>query len=316
MTTYGYLGPEGTFAEAALLASLGVTEEAAGPPEGVELRPYAGVAAAIAAVRSGEVAASMVPVENSVEGAVAQTLDELATGQPLTVVGEAVLPVTFALLARPGTTLGDVRRVGTHPHAEAQTRRWFAEHLPGVAVVPTTSTAAAAAALADGTAQWDGAVSAPFAASVYGLAVLAEGVGDNPSAETRFVLVSGPAAPPAATGADKTSLVLYIGQDHPGALMEILTEFAVRGINLTRIESRPTGGGIGDYFFSIDCEGHVDDARVGEALMGLRRVCAEVRFLGSFPRVDGVRPILRRGVSDEEYRDAQAWLARVREGRP
>jgi prephenate dehydratase len=257
----------------------------------------------------------MVPVENSVEGAVAQTLDELASGAPLTVVGEAVLPVTFSLLARPGTTLADVRRVGTHPHAEAQTRQWFAEHLPGVAVVPTTSTAAAAAALRDGTAQWDGAITAPFAATVYGLAVLAEGVGDNAAAETRFVLVSGPTAPPAASGADKTSLVLYIGQDHPGALLEILTEFAVRGINLTRIESRPTGGGIGDYFFSIDCEGHVDDARVGEALMGLRRVCAEVRFLGSFPRVDGVRPTLRRGVSDAEYHDAQAWLARVREGR-
>jgi prephenate dehydratase len=158
-------------------------------------------------------------------------------------------------------------------------------------------------------------VSAPFAGTLYGLTALAEGVGDNPAAETRFVLVSAPTAPPAATGADKTSLVLYIGQDHPGALLEILTEFAVRGINLTRIESRPTGGGIGDYFFSIDCEGHVDDARVGEGLMGLRRVCAEVRFLGSFPRVDGVRPTLRRGVSDTEYHDAQAWLARVREGR-
>jgi prephenate dehydratase len=312
VTAYGYLGPEGTFSEAALLASLGATD---GLPEGVRLTPYAGVAAAIAGVRAGEVVASMVPVENSVEGAVAQTLDLLATGAPLTVIGEAVLPVAFSLLARPGTTLADLKRVGTHPHAEAQTRQWFAAHLPGVAVVPTTSTAAAAAALADGTAHWDGDVSAPIAASLYGLAVHAEGVGDNAAAETRFVLVSGPAAPPAASGADKTSLVLYIGQDHPGALMEILTEFAVRGINLTRIESRPTGGGIGDYFFSIDCEGHVDDARVGEALMGLRRVCAEVRFLGSFPRVDGVRPALRRGVSDAEYHDAQAWLARVREGR-
>ena len=315
MTAYGYLGPEGTFAEAALLATLGASDGVASLPEGIELTPYVGVAAAIAGVRAGEVAASMVPVENSVEGAVAQTLDELAAGEPLTVIGEAVLPVTFSLLARPGTRLEDLRRVGTHPHAEAQTRQWFARNLPGVSVVPTTSTAAAAAALADGSAQWEAAVGAPFAGTLYGLATLAEGVGDNPSAETRFVLVSGPTAPPTATGADKTSLVLYIGQDHPGALLEILTEFAVRGINLTRIESRPTGGGIGDYFFSIDCEGHIDDARVGEALMGLRRVCAEVRFLGSFPRVDGVRPTLRRGVSDTEYHDAQAWLARVREGR-
>ena len=98
-------------------------------------------------------------------------------------------------------------------------------------------------------------------------------------------------------------------------LLEILTEFAVRGVNLTRIESRPTGGGIGDYFFSVDVEGHLDDARVGEALMGLRRVCAEVRYLGSYPKVDGRPPVLRPGVTDQEFRQAQAWLARIREGR-
>jgi prephenate dehydratase len=106
-----------------------------------------------------------------------------------------------------------------------------------------------------------------------------------------------------------------MGQDHPGALLEILTEFAVRGVNLTRIESRPTGGGIGDYFFSVDVEGHLGDARVGEALMGLRRVCAEVRYLGSYPRLDGRAPVIRRGVADEEFREAQAWLARIRAGR-
>jgi prephenate dehydratase len=117
------------------------------------------------------------------------------------------------------------------------------------------------------------------------------------------------------TGADKTSLVLTIGKDHPGALLEILTEFAVRGINLTRIESRPTGGGIGDYFFSVDVEGHVDEARVGEALIGLHRICADVRYLGSYPRADRVAPVLRPGVSDAEYAQAQAWLARIRDGR-
>jgi prephenate dehydratase len=150
---------------------------------------------------------------------------------------------------------------------------------------------------------------------VYGLTVLADEVADNPGAETRFVLVTRPCPPQPATGADKTTLAAYIGEDHPGALLEILTEFAVRGVNLTRIESRPTGGGIGDYFFSIDIEGHVDDARVGEALMGLRRVCTHVRYLGSYPRVGGVPATLRRGVSDGDFRDAQAWLSRVRQGR-
>ncbi len=132
---------------------------------------------------------------------------------------------------------------------------------------------------------------------------------------TRFVLVGPPGTPPLPTGIDKTSLVAYIHDDHPGALLEILTEFAVRGVNLTRIESRPTGDRLGDYHFSIDCEGHVDDARVGEVLVGLRRVCADVRFLGSYARADGVAPTVPRGTSDADFRDAQAWLARVRDGR-
>jgi prephenate dehydratase len=109
-------------------------------------------------------------------------------------------------------------------------------------------------------------------------------------------------------------LVAFIGDDHPGALLEVLTEFAVRGINLTWIESRPTGGGLGRYCFSIDCEGHIVDARVGEALTGLRRICTDVRFLGSYPRADGSPPTVRRGTSDGEFRDAAAWLARVRAG--
>ncbi len=307
MTAYGYLGPAGTFSEAALVDCA--------PDPDADLVPFATVALALGAVRAGEVDAALVPLENSVEGSVAQTLDELAAGEPLVMVREARLPVSFVIAAPVGARLEGVSTVATHPHAEAQTRQWFAAHLPDVTVVAATSTAAAAAALAEGTAGWDAAVCAPIAAKVYGLDVLASEVGDNSAAETRFVLVSRPVPPRPATGADKTSLVLYIGQDHPGALLEILTEFAVRGVNLTRIESRPTGGGIGDYLFSVDIEGHVDDARVGEALMGLRRVCADVRYLGSYPRVDGDRPSLRRGVSDPDYHEAQAWLARIRDGR-
>jgi prephenate dehydratase len=110
-------------------------------------------------------------------------------------------------------------------------------------------------------------------------------------------------------------VVAFIADDHPGALLELLTEFAVRGVNLTRIESRPTGAGLGRYCFSIDCEGHVADARMGEALSALRRICADVRFLGSYPRADGAPPTLRSGVTDTDFRDAAAWLAAVREGR-
>lgn len=303
---YAYLGPEGTFAEAALRTIPAAARS--------ELQPAPTVAGALTAVRRGEADHALVPIENSVEGSVAATLDELAAGDPLMVTREVLLPVTFALLARPGTALTDVRRVATHPHAEAQCRRWLSVALPDATVLPALSTAAAAAALEDGTAQHDAAIAAPIAAERYRLTVLAEDVGDSPDAVTRFVLVSRPAQPPLPSGHDKTSLVAFIADDHPGALLEVLTEFAVRGVNLTRIESRPTGERLGRYCFSIDCEGHVDDARVGEALMGLRRVCPDVRFLGSYPRADD-RPEPDHSVDDAVYRDAAAWLGRVRDGR-
>ena len=144
------------------------------------------------------------------------------------------------------------------------------------------------------------------------MAVLASAIGDNPDAVTRFVLVTRPTAPPHPTGADRTSLVAFISDDHPGALLEILEQFATRGVNLTRIESRPTGHGMGRYCFAVDCEGHVNDARVGEALVGLRRVCADVRFLGSYARADGVPATVGRGTSNSDFADAEQWLARLR----
>ena len=142
--------------------------------------------------------------------------------------------------------------------------------------------------------------------------VLAEDIGDNDEAWTRFILLAQTGHLPAPTGADKTTLSLFMRADHPGALMEILTEFSVRGVNLTRIESRPTRKALGDYFFSVDCEGHVNDARVGEALAGLHRICADVRFLGSYPRHDGKQPLVRDGVTDADFRDAEQWLQQVR----
>jgi prephenate dehydratase len=163
--------------------------------------------------------------------------------------------------------------------------------------------------------QLDAALAGAFAAEMYGLAVLAADAHDRADAVTRFVVVTQPGPLAAATGSDRTSLVAFLAEDHPGALMEILTEFAVRGINLMRIESRPTGDGLGRYYFFIDCEGHVDDARVGEALMGLRRVCADVRFLGSYPRHDGGVTHIRAGTSDAEFAAAAAWLSRLRYGR-
>jgi prephenate dehydratase len=308
---YAYLGPEGTFTEQAL-RSLPAAARA-------ELQPCATVTIALDAVRDGGADGAVVPIENSVEGSVPVTLDELATGEPLMITREITVPVAFSLLARPGTTRHDIRRVATHPHAAAQTRRWVASQLPDAETVHATSTAAAAAVLAgtpaDQDPPWDAAISAPLAAEHYRLSVLADGIADNPDAETRFVLVSRPGVPAPPTGADKTSLVAFIRDDHPGALLELLEEFQLRGVNLTRIESRPTGVGLGRYCFSIDAEGHLEDSRVGEAMMGLRRNCADVRFLGSYPRVDGVKAQVRDGTTDRDFTDAAAWLARLRDGR-
>src|SRR6266536_2994700 len=167
----------------------------------------------------------------------------------------------------------------------------------------------------DADGQIGAALAGAFAAPKYGLAVLGSDVNDHEGAGTRFVVVSTPGRLPARTGSDRTSLVAFLAEDHPGALAEILTEFAVRGVNLTRLESRPTGDMLGRYCFSIDCEGHIDEARVGEALMGLRRACANVRFLGSYPRRDGGTARVRPGTSDAEFADATAWLARLRYGR-
>ena len=302
---YAYLGPEGTFTEAALAAF--------DPAAVAAAMPCATIQATLDAVRGGEADRAIVPIENSVEGAVNATLDELATGPDIAICAELLLPVTFALLARPGTAPGDVKTVGGHPQAQAQCRRWLAANLPGAEWLPASSNAEAARQAAEGTI--DAALAGAFAAERYGLAVLAAEVSDVAGAVTRFVVVGPPGPVPAATGADRTSLVAFLREDHPGALMELLTEFAVRGINLTRIESRPTGDGLGKYCFSIDCEGHLDDARVGEALMGLRRVCADVRFLGSYPRHDGGRAQVRPGTSDTEFAQAAAWLGRLRYGR-
>lgn len=301
---FSYLGPAGTFTEAALRTLPAAV--------GGELYPMPTVAAALDAVRVGEVDNAVVPFENSIEGSVATTLDELAAGEPLQVVEEILLRVSFALLVRPGTSLGAIQTVATHPHAEAQCRRWLGTMLPEARVTLVASTAEAARLVGEGV--HDAAVSAPVAAGHYGLTALVDDVQDNEDAVTRFVVVARPRQLAAPTGADRTTLVAYIADDHPGALLEILTEFAVRGVNLTRIESRPTGSGLGRYCFSVDAEGHIADARVGEALSALRRVCADVRFLGSYPRADQVPPTTKPGVTDADFADAAAWLARLRAG--
>ncbi|MBL1091381.1 MULTISPECIES: prephenate dehydratase [Streptomyces] len=302
---YTYLGPAGTFTEAALRSL----------PEAAtrELVPMVSVPAALDAVRAGEAAAALVPIENSVEGGVTTTLDELASGEPLMIYREVLLPIAFALLVRPGTTLDGVKTVTGHPVAQPQVRKWLAAQLPEAVWESAASNADGARLVQEG--RYDGAFAGEFAAATYGLTPLVTDIHDAQNAATRFVLVGRPARPAAPTGADKTSVVLWLAEDHPGALLELLQEYAVRGVSMMRIESRPTGEGIGRYCFSVDCEGHITDRRVSEVLMGLKRVCREVRFLGSYPRADETTPSVRRQMTDSAFTEAADWLARCLDGR-
>lgn len=298
MPTLAYLGPEGTFTEQAARA----LDAAA------TLVPTVSVIAAITALRDREVDGACVPVENSVEGSVPATLDSLAQDDPVVAVAEHVLPIRFSILARPGTRLTEVATVATHPHAAAQVRGWLAAHLPGAETELVASTAAAAVAVVDGEA--DAAICAPAAVQHYPLAELATGVHDVGDAETRFLLLRRPGPLPPPTGRDRTSLVA-VAADRPGALLEVLAEFALRGINLTRIESRPMRGRLGEYRFFLDCDGHVANAAVGDALAELYRRCHSVRFLGSYPRTGPPGT----GPDPEGFRVARQWLEEVRAGR-
>ncbi len=309
-TRFVFLGPEGTFAEQALR-----TVPAA---ERGTRTPARSIGEALEAVRAGDADAALVPLENSIGGAVGVTLDELAEGEPLVITREVILPVEFVLGARPGTLLPAVRSVAAHPQASTQCRGWLRTHLPDAVVVDMLSNGAAAAGAATG--EYDAAICAPIGATRHRLAVLADKIADHPDAVTRFALLSRPGPPPPPTGDDVTSLAVFIAHDRVGALLSVLMELAVRGVNLTRIESRPTGEALGRYVFFLDCTGHVADVRLGEALQGLRRVCADVRFLGSYPRhrwngTTGERPVpAPAGLSDADYADAAAWLARLRAG--
>lgn len=271
MSTYAYLGPIGTFTEAALRK---ITSSAD------LLTPYANVTATLNAVRAGAADFAVVPIENSVEGVVARTLDELATGEPLVIAGEIILPVSFALMVKNEGAL--IKAIATHPHAESQCRSYIAQNYPNAEIIPTASTATAAEALTRG--EFDAAIAAPVAAEHYGLKIIAHNIGDNDGAVTRFVLVRKPGELPRATGNDRTSLAVFIAIDHVGALLEVLTEFAKENVNLTFIQSRPTGLELGHYHFIIDAEGHINDTPVAQALAGLKKICEDIRFLGSYPR--------------------------------
>jgi prephenate dehydratase len=231
----------------------------------------------------------------------------------LRIYGEYLVPVNFNLVARAGTKLSDVVTVAAHPVAYAQVRDWLAANLPNHKHLPATSNAAAAADLLSSDAA-DAAISTPHITEHYAVKVLAKNIADNKHAQTRFIQVGLPGKQPKVTGKDKTSIIVEHPTDRPGALLGMLEQFAARGVNLTRIESRPIGDRLGRYRFNVDAEGHIQDQALGEALNGLYRFSPRVIFLGSYPRADKLVSKPNGNNSNAEYATAEAWLKKLRTG--
>jgi prephenate dehydratase len=305
--TYSFLGPVGTFTELAL-AQVAEAKNA-------NWRAVSHVQDVIDDVISGRASRGIIPVENSVEGGVTATSDALAANENIRIYGEYLVPVTFDLVARPGLKLENIRVIATHPVAYAQTRAWLSKNLKKHTHLAATSTAAAAAELLNSDApgtRADAAIAASTITKHYKLKVLAKNIGDNKNAQTRFLQIGlAKGVAPKATGKDKTSVIVELPSDRPGSLLEMLEQFAARGVNLSRIESRPIGDQLGRYRFNIDIEGHVEDSAVAEALKGLHRFSPKVIFLGSYPRADKKKSVHEGNNANAAFAAAERWISKL-----
>jgi prephenate dehydratase len=311
----GFLGPQGTFTEEALLTQ---PDYAAG-----ELVAYGSLAEVLEAVQQDEVDLGFVPIENAIEGTVRDTLDSLVFDYDLLIQREVVLDIHLHLMAPAGTTLADVKRVASMPVAIAQCRRFLVEQLPGVETMAATATAEAARRLGEGDPSMGevptAAIAPRLAATLYGLEILVEDVEDHPDNQTRFVSVA-KSGIPAPTGHDRTSIVCFQSADHPGSLYGILGQFAARNINLTKLESRPTKKALGEYCFVIDLEGHLADELITDCLRDLHAELSGLKYLGSYPASGAAGAEIRREAGEAWLR-ADLWIdglrAQVRStGRP
>ena len=298
-----YFGPAATFTQEALLTQPDLA--AAG------LTPLGSITAVLEAVAEGRSDLGFVPMENAIEGTVSATIDGLIHDVDLRIQREVVMDIHLHLMARPGTELGDVRSVASYPHALAQCQKFLARTLPGVEQRAANSTADAARLLGESGAADEAAIAPRLAAERYGLALLAESVEDHPDNQTRFVLVARSRVP-RPTGHDKTSIVCFQRADHPGSLHGILGQFAARNINLTKLESRPTKLGLGDYCFVIELSGHIGDEVVADCLRDLHAGLAGVKFLGSYPAAGEHGPEQRRQ-ADAAWQAADDWLRDLRD---
>jgi len=292
----GYLGPEGSFSHEAVLTLADAQPVA-----------YASLEDLLGAVADASLGQGLVPLENALEGTVSATIDGLVFNHELVILQEIVLPIHLHLLARPGVTLDEITSVRSYVHALAQVRTFL--HERRLATEQTTSTSQAARDVAGSSEPW-GAVGSSLAATLFGLEVLAADIEDHPENATRFVVV-GREAVAAPTGHDRTTIVCFQDADRPGSLYGILGRFAARDINLTKLESRPTKRGLGDYCFVIEFEGHVVDEVVADCLTDLQAHLARVKFLGSYP-VTGEGSSDRREEVARARQSAATWIKAIR----
>lgn len=275
----GYLGPPGTFTEEALLTLFG-------PGSGVDAVPYATVPDCFAAVASGEVPEALVPMENSIEGSVPATLDQLAFGpQGLVIRAEAIHPIRQHLIACRGVGIAQIQRIYTHPMTPAQCSRFLRENLPVAEIMAATSNSEAVRIVCANPDEPWAAIGPLRSADIYGAEVLAADIEDNPNNSTRFVLIGTEPVDATGPGRFRTSIICMLTRDRPGALLAILQEFALRAVNLTKLESRPAKTGLGRYLFFIDIEGSQErDLSVAAAIQAIEEQgLAHVVDLGSYP---------------------------------
>jgi prephenate dehydratase len=298
----GYLGPPGTFTEAALHSQPDLAA--------FELRPMASIPDVLLAASSGDIDMGFVAIENAIEGSVTLTTDTLAFDTDLLIQREVTMRVQLNLMARPGVELGDITRVVSIPVATAQCRAFLREKLPHARTEAANSTAEAAEAIARRKSEHVAAIAPARSAELYDLTILAEDIEDHPENQTRFVAVAREGIP-RPTGHDKTSIVVFQRADAPGSLLAILQEFAARSINLSKLESRPTKRSLGDYCFLIDLEGHISDELVADALRSVHAKQARVKFLGSYPAAGDHGPSVRRQAR-KRWAEAAAWVEGLR----
>jgi prephenate dehydratase len=295
----GYLGPIGTFTHEALL-SLGFND--------ADAVAYPSITDVLDAVASSDVDLAVVPIENAIEGTVSATIDGLLFDHDLLIEREIVIPIRLHLMAKAGTELSDITAIASYSHALAQCRRFLAT-LGSVRIDAVASTADAARIVASSD-ETIAALASDAAARTFSLVIVAADVEDHDDNETRFVVI-GRDVVPAPTGQDRTSIVCFQDADRPGSLYAILGGFAARDINLTKLESRPTKRGLGEYCFVIEFDGHIANDVIADCLSDLQAHVARVKFLGSYP-VTGVAAASRREEVIAARASANEWMQQLR----